>query len=105
MALIHKGDNFMICLKIVDFFKTAISGRLRRFVISETIKSHRSVREDLTHEILNFFTVRTSVSQEQIERLYLVIGPNWMKLVDVCEFLDKGYKFDDVEKMVIMGKI
>jgi len=91
--------------KLIDRFKPAIGGRQHSFVISETIKSNMLLKEELTHEILKYLTIRTIASLKDMERLYMVIGPNWMKLADACDLLNQGYRVDKVEKLAIIGKL
>ena len=91
--------------ELIDRFKTTKGGLLHSFVIAETIKSKGTLREDLTCEILKYFTIRTAASQKDIERLYMVIGPHWMTLANACELLNQGYRIDKVEKLAIMGKL
>ena len=91
--------------KLIDRFKIAIGGRLHKFVIFDLKRSQKPLREELTSEILRYFTIRTTATIEEIEELYMVIGPNWMKLANATDLLDQGHKCSEVYKLACLGKI
>lgn len=85
--------------------KNHVSDRLQRRVIFELTRSRTPLREELKHEILRYFSIRTTATIEEVEELYMVIGPNWMKMANATDLLDQGHIFKDVWKLAAMAKI
>lgn len=85
--------------------KNRVSDRLQRRVIFEITRSNIPLREELTHEILRYFSIRTTATIEEVEELYIVIGPNWMKLANATDMLDQGHRFKEVWKLAAMARI
>lgn len=62
-------------------------------------------REFITDQILNVIASKTIVTKKQLYKLYVVIGPNWNKLIDATEMVRRGNGFDNVFEKATLGEI
>lgn len=63
------------------------------------------IKDILTNKIFTFLTISTVATIFEIKILYTIIGPNWLKLIDACELLNKGYSLNNVKKQAMFGEI
>jgi len=62
-----------------------------------------NLMEAMTDIILNELSERTEATKAQLNKLYRISGPNWLRLCQACELINRGYNIDYVEDQMISG--
>jgi hypothetical protein len=54
---------------------------------------------------LGLLLVTTMISPADIQELYSLLGPNWVRMRAACDLFNKGFKLTRVRSMILAGKI
>lgn len=64
-----------------------------------------TLKESLTDYIIKYLATHSACTEDEVRKLFNVIGPNWINLAKACELRNKGYEFKYIFDKAAFGEL